>query len=121
MKHEHLTDESRETAALHALGILGQEEAQTFAEHLKEGCLLCAEELRVVEQVVSQLGYAAPSVQPRPEVRARLFARLAQETVQAARAEQPKAGIDPDLSRFQFIRASEGRWREFSPGGSVKI
>lgn len=121
MKHEHLTDELRETAALHALGALDHNEAQAFVEHLNEGCSLCAEELQTFERVASQLGYDAPPVQPRPKVRARLFASLAAETVQAAKAEQPKSGTDLDLSRFQFVRASEGHWREFAPGVSVKI
>jgi quercetin dioxygenase-like cupin family protein len=121
MKHEHLTDEIRETTALHALGALGQEEAQAFAEHLKEGCKLCTEELRACEWVVSQLGCNVPSVQPRPAVRARLFANLAAETVPAAGAEQPTPSPNSDLSQFQFLRSSKGHWQEFGSGVSVKI
>lgn len=121
MKHHYLTDESREMIALYALGALDQDEAQTFAAHLEEGCSVCAEELQAFAQVACLLGYDAPPMQPRPEVRARLFATLAAETGEANRTRQPQPDADLDLSRFRFIRASERRWRELSPGVSVKI
>ncbi len=121
MKHENLTDEIRGIVALYALGALAQEDAQAFVKHLKEGCALCAEELQAFEQVVHQLGYNAPAAQPQPALRARLFANLATETAQAAGGEQPKPSIDPNLSQFQFVYASEGQWQELGPGVAVKV
>ena len=91
---------------------------QAFADRLSTGCTLCAAEVQDVERLVGLLGYSAPAVQPPPAVRTRLLANLALEAAPAADTGQPRPDIMAD---FIYIRASEGRWSEFSPGVMVKV
>lgn len=79
MKHQELTDALGDRVTLYALGMLGPEETQAVAAHCAAGCALCMAELQDVAWVVDLLGYNAPAVQPRPEVRSRLLASLAPE------------------------------------------
>ena len=59
MIHEHATDETRERAALYALGTLDSAEAKTFESHLQEGCSSCQAELIAFQNVVGHLGVNA--------------------------------------------------------------
>jgi len=118
MTHQYHTDQLRDTATLYALGSLSAEEMQAFAEHLSTGCPLCAAEVQDVERLVGLLGYNAPAVQPPPAVRTRLLANLALEAAPAADTGQSRPDMTAD---FVYIRASEGRWSEFSPGVMVKV
>ena len=96
MRHERLTDEIREQAILHALGILEPKQARAFQEHLQEGCAVCESELRAFEETASQLPMALRETRPRPAVREKLLARI-----------KPK----PDLPAFlHVVRSAEGAW-----------
>lgn len=113
MKHEHPTDETRELAAIYALGALDREEARDFEAHLREGCPLCEAELLAFQGVVGLLGYSAPEARPRPEVRDRLLAWVGAEATASRRQGQPEgrevAAAQPGLV---FVRASEGEWQK---------
>jgi anti-sigma factor ChrR (cupin superfamily) len=117
MQHQSLTDELRDSLTLHALEVLGPEEMQAVAVHLEAGCSLCTAEIQDVERVVGLLGYNAPAVRPRPEVRAQLLASLTQDATQTASTGQLPSGME---AGFFCLRASEGHWHELSPGVSVK-
>lgn len=112
------TDQLRDMATLYTLGVLSPEETQAFVEHLRTGCTWCAAEVQDAERLVGLLGYNAPAAQPPPTVRRRLLASLAPENTPAADAGQPQPDMTPD---FFYIRASEGRWAEFSPGVLVQV
>ena len=99
MRHQHPTDEVLELAAQYALGALPPVEADSFEAHLAEGCGVCAEEVEAFAAVAGRLGYAATAERPRPEVRARLLARMRGET--GTEAAQPV---------WTIVRASEGTW-----------
>ena len=118
MTHQYHTDQLRDTATLYTLGSLSAEEMQAFAEHLGTGCPLCAAEVQDVERLVGLLGYNAPAVRPPPAVRTWLLTNLALETAPAAHTGQTRPDMTAD---FIYIRASEGRWSEFSPGVMVKV
>ncbi len=76
MKHERLSDEIRETAALFALGALRPDEARSFEEHLRAGCSLCEAEVRAFREVTDALADLGPAAAPPDALRARLLERL---------------------------------------------
>ena len=96
MTHLTATDDVLEAVSLYVLGALPGDERAAFERHLAEGCPTCAREVATLAATVGELGHGAPARAPRPEVRARLLARLA--------------------SRATIVRAGEGRW-EHDPGG----
>ena len=79
MKHDRVTTEIQETAALYALGALSQQESQAFYSHLSEGCEVCKTELSQFDQVVDDLGSSAPIVAPPEYLRDLLMARIERE------------------------------------------
>lgn len=80
MQHQSLTEELRDSVTLYALNMLKSEDMQAVTAHFEADCRLCVEELQSVERIVSLFGYNTSALQPRPEVRTRLLARLALET-----------------------------------------
>lgn len=113
MKHTHADDQLIEQAALFTLGALSQHEARAFAEHVADGCTVCASEESSLDQVVSALGFAPTEVEPRASVRESLLTQIAQG---AAAAKTAESEIDP----FVIVRSSEGEWKTISEGVSVK-
>jgi anti-sigma factor ChrR (cupin superfamily) len=103
VKHTSVTDETRERAALHALGALSAEEAREFEAHLDDGCRVCAAERDAFAAVAAALALAPSPISPGPQARSRLL-----EEARAGRAARP-AG-------FHFMRAQEGAWVELAPG-----
>ena len=79
MKHECITKEGQELAALYALGALSQLEARAFDVHLREGCPACDVELKQFDEVVSLLGAAVEPVAPSAYVRDLLSLRIQRE------------------------------------------
>ena len=79
MKHECITADSQEAAALYALGALSQQEARAFAAHLDEGCAVCGLESRQFEEVVNVLGSEVPEATPPAYVRDLLAVRIERE------------------------------------------
>ena len=79
MKHECITKEGQEIAALYALGALSQFEARAFDAHLREGCPACDLELKQFGEVVGLLGAAVEPVAPSGYVRDLLSLRIQRE------------------------------------------
>ncbi len=79
MKHECITKEGQELAALYALGALSQFEARAFDAHLREGCPACDFELKQFDEVVGLLGAAVEPVAPSGYVRDLLAMRIQRE------------------------------------------
>jgi anti-sigma-K factor RskA len=92
LKHECITKEGQELAALYALGALSQFEARSFDAHLREGCPACDFELRQFDEVVGLLGAAAESVAPPAYVRDLLAMRIQREPFEAP---APTASVIP--------------------------
>jgi len=79
MRHSAATDETREQAALYALGALSQHEARSFEVHIREGCPVCEADLRGFDGVVGALGVGPPQTSPPAYLRDLLVARIAKE------------------------------------------
>ena len=86
MKHDAATDETREQAALYALGALSQIEARAFDVHIREGCSACEAELHGFDGVVGVLGLYPEQASPPVYLRDLLVARIEKETAPAAPA-----------------------------------
>jgi anti-sigma factor ChrR (cupin superfamily) len=123
MSHTTVDEEAAGRAALYALGALEDEEARDFEEHVASGCEQCAAELREFEDVVADLGLAAPEAAPPAGVRARLLALVSGEGGGGAGGESVSASTRADVDAtgdgpnaqggaegFLVIRAGEGEW-----------
>jgi len=75
VKHERATEETRQKAALYALGLLTQHEAHCFELHLEE-CLVCRMEFGRLLLAVAQIGLAASEKEPPEDFRERLAAKI---------------------------------------------
>ena len=74
-----------ELTAAYALDALDDDESKAYEEHLA-GCEICQHNLAALSGTMVQLAYAAPPVDPRPELRERILA--------AARAERQAKALD---------------------------
>jgi anti-sigma-K factor RskA len=79
MKHNVATDETREQAALYALGALSQIEARAFEVHIREGCSICEADLQGFDGVVCVLGMQPAEASPPIYLRDLLVARIQKE------------------------------------------
>lgn len=79
MRHDVPTEECQETAALYALGALGQHEARAFEAHLRDGCDVCRRELDTFADVTGALGSGIAEVAPPAFLRDVLTARIEKE------------------------------------------
>jgi quercetin dioxygenase-like cupin family protein len=128
----HPTSRNRETAALHALGILPAKEARSFEAHVASGCKACAADAAAFVETLSELGRAS-EVAPPPGLRSRLLAAAAgaarsgpgrgapgRDDKQVWRRWKGDAGARA-RGGLHIIRAAEGDWeRTAVPGVSVK-
>lgn len=117
MKASPPHDELIEMAALHALGILNEDEARVFEYHLAEGCADCAAELGSFNLVVADLGLVARELPPRPGLKDELMARLREGGPSGSEAPPVKS----DRGQFVSIHADEGEWRELCKGVLFKL
>ena len=62
---------------LYAAGALEGEQARELAAHLRGGCGTCEAELAAAEATLAELSSGLDPVEPSPDVRARLMARVA--------------------------------------------
>ena len=92
MKHECITKDGQERAALYALGALSQFEAHAFDSHLREGCPACDFELKQFNEVVGILGTTVEPVAPPPYLRDLLSVRIERE---APETRGPEASVRP--------------------------
>jgi hypothetical protein len=79
LKHEVITQESQEQAALCALGALSQHEARAFAAHVREGCTVCEQDLNQFERAVGVLASVVEPATPPAYLRDLLTARIKRE------------------------------------------
>lgn len=79
MKHEVITPESQEQAALCALGALSQHDARAFESHVREGCTVCELDLNQFEMTAGILALAVEPVAPPAYLRDILTARIQRE------------------------------------------
>ncbi len=108
--HFEATDDLVETASLYVLDSLPADERAAFEVHLAEGCHTCQREVAAFAAVAGELGQASPARAPRPEVRERLLARLANPGT-IVRADQGGWERDPrgvDVRRL-YRDAADGR------------
>jgi anti-sigma-K factor RskA len=115
LKHEGLTEEAQETAALYALGALCQHDSRAFEQHLLEGCSVCEAEMRSFEKIAVALG-SAELVSPPPQVRELLTSRIQRES-RAAGAERSTTGatvVPIDRTPSVKASASPGRANRWS-------
>lgn len=82
LKHESITKESQEVAALYALGALSQHEARAFDVHLRNGCPICDLELKQFDEVVGLLGVSVAPESPSGYVRDLLAVRIQREVAE---------------------------------------
>jgi anti-sigma factor ChrR (cupin superfamily) len=94
MRHERVTVEIQERAALHALGMLEPAEAADFERHLAS-CPLCAAEVRAFLDAASELPWDVTAAVPDPSLRQRLLRRAG------------PAANSQDL----VVRSGEGSWQ----------
>jgi anti-sigma-K factor RskA len=100
LKHEKITSETLETAALYALGALSHFEARAFEIHMREECSACKAAYSQFEGVVQELGYSAAEATPSPYLRDILVTRLEKEPRRSNRVipfSEQKNPVDPLL------------------------
>lgn len=122
MIHEHATDETKEHAALYALGALDSAETDTFERHLQEGCSSCQAELEAFRSVVGHLGFNANVENPPDTLRAKILAAVAEHAQPSptdSLSETFRATAQSLVS--VLVRAAEGIWQEVMPGLQAKF
>ena len=92
---EH-TDDHLELCAAYAVGSIDPKDRQLLAEHLADGCLECEVALADFESSTVLLAASAPSVAPRPGLRARVLAAAEKAKTEPERpVERPKPESTP--------------------------
>jgi putative transcriptional regulator len=116
MMSRHLNHDSlSEQAALYSLGLLDEEQARSFRDHLRSGCDQCAAELKSFEQTAALLPLSAPQVAPPAQLRTKLIQRI-----EAQRLASPPAdrSVDANLTNLHIVRAQQGSWE---PSGIDRV
>jgi anti-sigma-K factor RskA len=108
LRHESITEEGQEIAALYALGALGQNEARAFEAHLREGCAVCQQELQEYDGVVGVIGSSTEAIAPPAYLRDLLKARLEKETQVPSQASTVQASIIPFPLQHQTGESAAG-------------
>ena len=116
MTQPPLTDAFKEGLTLYALGLLDPQVAEEVEARIRAEGMPANRELRAIEQVLGLLGHGAPAVQPQPQLRQRLFERIAPEPAPA----NDRPALAPEVDAFLYLRRAEGDWVTFRPGVSVK-
>ena len=129
MKHERVTGDIQELAALYALGSLSQHEARGFEAHLKGGCAVCDAELKRFEQAVGMLGLTASEADPPVYVRELLAAEAEHESRQAPAAPpapapaavKPAPVLKPVAAEASAPSRTASGWRAYVPWAVAAI
>jgi hypothetical protein len=79
MRPLHSIDENRDRTALYVVGKLGVEEAREFEAHLKQGCEVCAAEVKAFSLVADELAAAVLPLRPSAKLRERVLDKIARE------------------------------------------
>jgi|SRR5882724_213008 len=115
---KHLSEqETHDLASAYALGALAQPDAESFEQHLADGCDVCRELLRDFEAVVGEMGFSAPGVTPSPNVRERLMRAIRNEKTDRSPV---KAVPYQSTPQSVTIRAEEGQWTPLCEGVATK-
>jgi len=86
-----------ELLAAYALDALDQPDERELLAHL-EGCDECRAELTGLQELTTDLAYAVPPVDPRPELRGRIMQEIAQEQQPEPAPQPPRDPTNRTLS-----------------------
>ena len=100
MRSLHSVDETRDRAALYVVGALRGEEAREFEAHLKQGCEVCAAEVKAFSLVTDELAAVVPPQAPSAKLRERVLDKIASEAGAGHSATIDKNGIRFMLSNL---------------------
>jgi len=106
LRHDSITEEGQELAALYALGALTQHEARAFESHLHDGCDACKAEIEKFESVVGTLGFSAEPATPPSYLRDLLAARIEKEKQGQSNNDSQTASVIPFPERTKSTRQS---------------
>lgn len=106
MRHDSITEDGQELAALYALGALSQHEARAFESHLQDGCEACKAEIEKFESVVGTLGFSTEPAAPPSYLRDLLGARIEKEKQGQAYKDSQTASVIPFPERAKSTRQS---------------
>lgn len=95
MRHDIITEEGQELAALYALGALTQQEARAFESHLQDGCAACKAELEDFESVVGAIGFSTIPSDPPADLRDLLAVRIDKEKQEQSGKELQSSSVIP--------------------------
>ena len=115
---EH-SEETKAWAALFALGSLGDEEKVLFEQHMHEGCVVCKNEIRSLNEVALDLALCSPSASPSSRVRERLLESLADSKPKADSHSHPSVvskGVLLQQPGLLISRSSDMAWETVAPG-----
>ena len=126
-KHEQSSDETREWTSLYALGAMTPEEKSDFEEHRKR-CLICESDVRALEEVSGQLGFAADPANPPASLRVGLLEGIS-ETPGVAEPDRPASdmlapsvGVLLNAGGLLISRSTAMKWEAGGlPGISSKV
>ena len=104
MRHDSITEDGQELAALYALGALSQHEARAFESHLHDGCDACKAEIEKFESVVGTLGFSTEPAAPPAYLRDLLAARIDKEKQGQADKDLQTASVIPFPERAKSTR-----------------
>lgn len=107
-----------EQAALYALGMLSQSEANAFERCLSDKREGYAEEFAAFDAVVAALALAAPEQTPSELTRKRLLGAVASEAETAEIPVVQKSQLS--TPQFHSLRLDEGKWNRLAEGVFVK-
>ena len=122
MKHDQPTDETKELAALYALGALEPAEAASFERHMQDGCASCQAELSTFQNVVGDLGQTTFEEAPPNTLRSKVLAAMmdeAQDSASTSFADTLHSAAKTLES--VLVRAAEGIWQNVMPGLQAKF
>lgn len=119
MKHPEPNNTILDQAALYALGALEGEELLDFEKRVAEGCSVC-HAVESFQDVAEQLATVSKPVQPRAELRAKLFERVKSDAESSSKAETTSEATKVPPTGLTFISAGSEGWQEVSPGLKLK-
>jgi len=108
-RHQRVSDETREQAALYSLGLLPHTESQDFERHLEE-CEVCWTEVKAFREAAGEIAFAIPEVNPAPRLRQKLLRRIAPKSsvVRAHQVEWQKTAFEGVEVRQLFLDSATG-------------
>jgi mannose-6-phosphate isomerase-like protein (cupin superfamily) len=106
MRSLHSIDETRDRAALYVVGALRGEEAREFEAHLKQGCEVCAAEVKAFSLATDELAGAVPPQAPSAKLRERVIDKIASEVRATNLATIDQNGIRFMLSNLMSWRGT---------------